>query len=115
MQIEQIERCPFCDCSWVVIHRPINGAHVSVKCKGCNAHGPGHAGITDEEAVAAWNKIPRLASLSARPAVGEDVVERIVDAALDAANLVSHDGYYEIDRDAATRAAIAAITGDDHG
>jgi len=54
-----------------------------------------------------------LASLSARPAVGEDVVERIVDAVIDAANIVSHDGYYEIDRDAATRAAIAAMGGSD--
>lgn len=57
----------------------------------------------------------RLASLSARPAVGEDVVERVVDAVIDAANIVSHDGYYEIDRDAATRAAIAAMGSADMG
>lgn len=60
----------------------------------------------------AADEIDRLAALSARPAVAEDVVERIVDAVIDAANIVSHDGYYEIDRDAATRAAIAAITGE---
>lgn len=52
------------------------------------------------------------ARIAARPAVAEDVVERIVDAVIDAANIVSHDGYYEIDRDAATRAAIAAMGGE---
>ena len=36
------------------------------------------------------------------------LVEAIVEAALDAANVVSHDGYYEIDRDAAVRAALTA-------
>lgn len=55
------------------------------------------------------------ARIAARPAVAEDVVERIVDAVIDAANIVSHDGYYEIDRDAATRAAIAAMNSADMG
>lgn len=50
------------------------------------------------------------AALSTRP--DSDMVERVVDAVIDASNIVSHDGYYEIDRDAATRAAIAAITGE---
>ncbi|WP_157973399.1 hypothetical protein [Blastomonas sp. UPD001] len=36
------------------------------------------------------------------------LVEAIVEAALDVANVVSHDGYYEIDRDAAVRAALSA-------
>lgn len=36
------------------------------------------------------------------------LVEAIVEAALDAANVVSHDGYYEIDRDAAVHAALSA-------
>jgi hypothetical protein len=36
------------------------------------------------------------------------LVEAIVEAALDVANVVSYDGYYEIDRDAAVRAALSA-------
>ena len=36
-------------------------------------------------------------------------VEAIVDAALDAANLVTLDGYFEYDREAALAAALAAM------
>lgn len=57
---------------------------------------------TEAEAVAAWNT---------RATPSQDasaLVEAIVEAALDVANVVSHDGYYEIDRDAAVRAALSA-------
>jgi hypothetical protein len=63
--------------------------------------------VMDELIAASADEI----DIPERPADG-DMVERIVDAVIDAANIVSHDGYYEIDRDAATRAAIAAITGE---
>jgi hypothetical protein len=53
-----------------------------------------------ECAIAAWNTraTPQLDASA--------LVEAIVEAALDVANVVSYDGYYEIDRDAAVRAAL---------
>lgn len=60
------------------------------------------------------NKRLRAENDALRGSVGlpdDSAVERIVDAVIDAANIVSYDGYYEIDRDAATRAAIAALGG----
>lgn len=37
-------------------------------------------------------------------------VERMVDAILDASNIVSHDGYYELDTEAATRSLAACLS-----
>jgi hypothetical protein len=38
-----------------------------------------------------------------------DALERLVDAVTEAANIVSYDGYYEIDKEAAVHALDAAL------
>lgn len=55
-----------------------------------------------QAAIAAWN----TRATPAQPDTA--LVEAIVEAALDVANVVTCDGYYEIDRDAAARAALSA-------
>jgi hypothetical protein len=59
-------------------------------------------GIT--EAVAA-ERARILASLRE-----PDALERLVDAVTEAANIVSYDGYYEIDKEAAVHALDAALS-----
>lgn len=54
-----------------------------------------------------WTETPLYAHPPSQPDASA-LVEAIVEAALDVANVVSHDGYYEIDRDAAARAALSA-------
>lgn len=96
MQIEQIDRDAAADSS------PHNGRWGSLV----------RAGALDRDPLVQAFAYHRVKAIAAhRHAAPDDAVERIVDAVIDAANIVSHDGYYEIDRDAATRAAIAALGG----
>lgn len=39
-----------------------------------------------------------------------DALERLLDAVTDVANIVSYDGYYEIDKESATNALDAALS-----
>lgn len=57
--------------------------------------------------AAGWTETALYPEPPAQPDASA-LVEAIVEAALDVANVVSHDGYYEIDRDAAVRAALSA-------
>ena len=57
-----------------------------------------------------WHHPDALEAADAIEALTRPVdVEAIVDAALDAANVVTLDGYFEYDREAALAAALAAM------
>lgn len=59
-------------------------------------------------AVAAATKAERARMIAAMRE--PDALERLLDAVTDVANIVSYDGYYEIDKESATNALDAALS-----
>ncbi|BAK66909.1 hypothetical protein SLG_22340 [Sphingobium sp. SYK-6] len=96
--------CPWCNNAdkLAVRQNAESAPYFVVECDICDCAGPMLA--TSDEAITAWNK----RSTPPPPAVGvTDADYSLADQLVSAANIVSHDGYYEadIDKVAATLAA----------